>query len=112
MHLAAILATGTPSGIGADVGPVQSRVSAEVGDEVQMTLSGHSEGVVVAKVTIQDYVGQRERGSDQVQQRVDHVFDPSQLRGQRGFGLGFVLTALGTSRAPLDAGRWPLFGGC
>src|SRR5207248_8372449 len=68
MHLVAILATWASPGIGASVGEVQRRVSAQLGDEVQMALLSCVQGVVVAKVTIQHQVGQRDTRGDKVQQ--------------------------------------------
>ena len=58
MHLVAILAPWASPGIGASVGEVQRRVSAQLGDEVQMALLSCVQGVVVAKVTIQHQGGQ------------------------------------------------------
>jgi len=53
IDLTAILAMGTPSSIGAGVREVQSRIAPSLGNEVQVALPGHRQGVVVAKVPIE-----------------------------------------------------------
>src|SRR5215475_9059716 len=62
-HLAAILATGTPPGIGLGVGEVQCRIGPQLGNQVQVALSCYMEGVVVAEVPVQQQVAQWDRPS-------------------------------------------------
>lgn len=57
IELVAILATGATPGIRAVVGQGQSRVGAQLGDEVQMALLGQVPGVVVAKAPIPHQTG-------------------------------------------------------
>ena len=76
IHLVAILATGTSPGIGTGVGEVQRRIAPQLGNQVQVALPRHMQGVVVAKVPVQHQVGQRDHAGDQVQQGVEHAGDP------------------------------------
>jgi hypothetical protein len=58
----------------------------------------------MTKVTIQHHIGQGNIRSNQLQQRVDHAFDPPQFRSQRGFGFGFVLMSLSRFAAGTHVG--------
>ena len=71
IDLRAILAVGTPPGIGAGVGDVQRGIAPQLGHEVQAALACHMQGIVVAEVPIKDQVGQRDHPGDQVQQGVE-----------------------------------------
>ena len=75
IHLAAILAMGAPPGIGAGVGEVQRRIAPQLGNQVQVVLPRHLQGVVVAEVPVQHHVGQRDHPGDQVQQGAEHAGD-------------------------------------
>ena len=67
----AIRAMGTPPGVGAGVGEVQRGIIPELGNQVQVVLPRHLQGVVVAKVPVQHHVGQGDNRGDQVQQGVE-----------------------------------------
>jgi hypothetical protein len=60
IDLAAILATGTSPSIGTGVGEVQGGITPQLGNEVQVALPYHLEGVVIAKVAIEHEIGHRE----------------------------------------------------
>jgi hypothetical protein len=51
----------------------------QLGNEVQTALACHMQGVVIAKVPIQDQIGHREYCGDQLEQGGQHSFDPPQL---------------------------------
>ena len=61
----------TPPGVGAGVGEIQRRIIPELGNQVQVVLPRHLQGVVVAKVPVQHHVGQGDHPGDQVQQGVE-----------------------------------------
>ncbi len=67
IHLAPLLAMGTPTGIGTIVGQVQSRIGAQFGDQLHPPGLHHLPGSVVAKVPIQNQVGQREKAGAEFQ---------------------------------------------
>ena len=75
IDLVAILAMGAPPGIGAGVGEVQRRITPELGNQVQVVLLRHREGVVIAEVPVQHHVGQRDHPGDHVQQGAEHAGD-------------------------------------
>jgi len=52
IHFTAILATWPSSDIGTGVGEVQGGITAQLGNQVQMTLPRHLEGIVVAEVPV------------------------------------------------------------
>jgi hypothetical protein len=56
IDLAAILAMGTPSSLGAGVGEVQGRLAPQLGNEGHVALPGHRQGVVVANVPIESQI--------------------------------------------------------
>ena len=75
IHFSAILATWPSPAIGAGVGEVQGGITAQLGNQVQMTLPRHLEGIVVAEVSVEDEVGQWDKPGDQVPQAVEHAGD-------------------------------------
>jgi len=79
---------------------------------VQVVLPRYMQGVVVAKVAIEDQVGQWDNSRYQLEQGVNHGFDPHQLRGERDRRLGFVRAALRTPATALFDRRWGLLGVC
>jgi hypothetical protein len=64
IHLATVLATRPPSGIGAGVGEVQCGIAPQFGNQVQVALLCHLHGVVVAEVPVQYQGGQRDNPGD------------------------------------------------
>lgn len=65
IHLAAIGAAGTSPDRGAGGGEVPGRIVPQFGNQGQVALPRHLQGVVVAEVTVQPAVGQRDNPSDQ-----------------------------------------------
>src|SRR2546426_10167398 len=110
VHLAAILTPGPSPGIGAGVGEVQGGIAPQLGNEVQIALPRHLHRVVVAKVTIQDEVGQWNHPSNQCQQGVEHAGDAHALWRGRDVGFGFVLAALRTPWTAFSRGWFLLLG--
>ncbi len=76
IHLVAILAMGTSPGIGSRVGEVQRRIVPQLGNQVEMALPCHLQGVVVAEVPVEHQIGQRDHACDQVQQGVEPAGNP------------------------------------
>ena len=58
LHLPAILATGAPAGIGACRGEGQRRIVPQRGNQVEVALPRHLQGVVVAEVPVQHHLVQ------------------------------------------------------
>jgi hypothetical protein len=106
LPLAAIRAMRPPPGIGASGGEVQYRIVAQLGNPLQVARPCHLQGVVVPKVPGQHQLGQRDISGDKAQPGVEHPGDAPSLRRERHVGLGFVLTAFGTSRATRGGGRF------
>ena len=71
IDLVAIRAMGAPPGVGAGGGEVQRGIIPELGNQVQVGLPRHLQGVVVAKVPVQHHGGQGDHPGDQVQQGVE-----------------------------------------
>ncbi len=111
VNLAAILATGTSPSIGAGVGEVQGCITPQLGNEVQVALPHHMQGVVVAKVAIEHQRGHREHGGDQAQQGFQHGFDPHKFWGEREGSLVGVRAAFRAPWATLCVRRFELLGG-
>ncbi len=111
IDLGAILAVGTPPGIGAGVGDVQRGIVPQLGNQVQMALPRHLQGVVVAEVPVEHQVGQRDDPSDQMQQGVEPAGNTPSLRRQGPVGFGLVLAALWPPRPTLGARCLDLRGG-
>src|SRR5262249_48977393 len=76
VDLVAILAVGSPPGVGTSVGEVERSITPQLRNEVQVGLSCHMERVVVAKVPIEDQVGQWDNPCYQVEQGGNHGVDP------------------------------------
>src|SRR5688500_5912452 len=57
IDLVAILAMGPSPGIGSGVREVQGRIALQLGNEVQVALPGHVQGLVMAEVDIEDQGG-------------------------------------------------------
>ena len=112
IHLTAIRAPGAPPGIGTGGGEGQRRITPELGNQVQVALPRHRQGVVVAEVPVEHHVGQPDTPGAEFQQGVAHAGDAPELWCEGPVGLGFVLAALWTSRAPPCGGRWLLLGCC
>jgi hypothetical protein len=75
IDLVAILAMGASPGRGIGVGEGQCRIVPQLGNQVEMALLRHVQGVVVAEVPVEHQVGQRDQPGDQVQQGVEHGGD-------------------------------------
>jgi hypothetical protein len=86
-------------------------ITPQLGNEVQVALPRHLQGVVVAKVAIEHEIGHREHSGDQAQQGFHHRFDPHEFWGERAGGLVSVRAAFRTPRATLVVRRFGLLGG-
>ncbi len=64
-----------PYGIGTGVGEVQRRITPELGNQVQVALPRHMQGMVVAEVPVEHQVGQPDTPGDEFQQGVEHAGD-------------------------------------
>jgi hypothetical protein len=104
VDLVSILLRRTFASIGTLIDEMQSSIMAQFGDQVQTTLAHHLQGVVVAKVSIQHQIGDREQALKDSQLLFDHFLDALQLWDQLYLGLVPVLAAFGTTWFALDLG--------
>ena len=111
IDLVAILAMGASPSIGAGGGEVQRRIAPQLGNEVQVALPSHIQGVVVTKVAIEHQGGPRQHLGEQVQHGFQHSLDPREFWGERGGDLGGVCAACRTPRATLCVRPGALLGG-
>ena len=74
-QLAAIVAMRPPPGIGASLGEVQRRIALQLGNQVQVALPRHLQGVMVANVPVQHPGGQRDIPGDEGQQGIKRTSD-------------------------------------
>ena len=66
IHLAAIFAMWPPPGIETDVGEVERGIAPQLGNQVQVALPRHLQGIVITEVPVQHHGGQRDYPSDQL----------------------------------------------
>ena len=111
IHLVAILAMRTSPSIGARVGEVQRGIVPQLGNQMELALPGHLQGVVVAEVPVEHHIGQRDHPGDQLEQGVEPAGNPPSLRRAGPVGFGLVLAALGPPRPTLGARGLRLLGG-
>ena len=71
---------------------------AQFGDQVQAALQDHLQGIVVAKVSIECQITDREQVFQDFELVFDHVLDAQQLWGQLDQGFVPVLAAFGPTR--------------
>ena len=95
IELVAVLAMRSMPLVGAVIGQVQGRVTAQLGNQVQATLPHHVPGRMIAKMPIQDQIGQRDPPGHQFELGLQHGLDAQQFRRQDDFGRRFVLAAFG-----------------
>src|SRR5262249_40129519 len=102
IDLVAILATRPAADIRASVGDREGGSAPECGNQMQVMLLGHLEGVGVAAVSVEDQGGQRDHPGEPVQQSTEQAGETPALRRARAVRFGGVLAALGTPGTALD----------
>ena len=108
IHLAAILTPKAVPSLGPSVREVQCGLTSECGNEGQVGLLRSMQGVVVAKVALQDEWSERDHPRDPLEEGVKHGCDPHELRREGDGWLGCMPTALRTleHRLALAALAW------
>src|SRR5678816_1961544 len=66
---------------------------------MQMTLASHLQGVVIAKMAIQEQIGQRQKASNPLQEGANQGLDAPQFWRQLDLSFALVLAPFGTSSA-------------
>ena len=110
IHLAAILTPKAVPSLGPSVREVQCGLTSECGNEGQVGLLRSMQGVVVAKVALQDEWSERDHPRDPLEEGVKHGCDPHELRREGDGWLGCMPTALRTLRTSIGARRFGLAG--
>lgn len=100
VQLVPLLPLGTASGRGTGIGEIERRVSAQLGNQGEGARPRHLHGRVVAKMPVEDAIGQGRHALNHRQQPLHHACDLLQLWGQRHRRLVLGLRPFGPSTAP------------
>src|SRR6266545_1574144 len=97
IELVTVDASGAASGIRASIGQIQRTVRAQFANQLQLARTRHLERGSVAKVAVQNQIGQRQYSADALEQRTNLTLDARQFRRAFKAGFGFGGAAFGTT---------------
>ena len=110
IHLGAIRAMGTSPGLGPRIGAGPRRRIPQRGQQLELALPGHLQGVGGAAGAVEPHRGQRDHADDPGQQGVAPAGNPPSLRHEGPGSFGLVRAALGPPRPPLGPRSLGLLG--